>query len=232
VTERATRVLLAAAHPLLRAGLRATLVEAPDLHVVGEAGDGEQAVLLAHRLLPDVLLLDATLPRLAGLEQLTGALAGVGGAGSRVLVLADTATDTSVVTALRGGAAGVLAPDSPADDLVNAVRAVAGGGAAVSPLALRRLLAQMLPLLPEQEAPLPAPTAVLTERERQVLVEVAHGHSNTEIAALLAVSETTVKTHIGHVLTKLRLRDRVQAVVFAYESGLVRPAGRTNEIIG
>jgi DNA-binding NarL/FixJ family response regulator len=223
VSNRAVRVLLADAHPLLRSGLRSLLGAAPDLHVVGEAGDGAQTVSLTRRLLPDVVVLDATLPH----RPVPGDLAG-----GRVLVLAEAADTGAALAALRAGAAGFLAKDSPADELIAAVRAVALGGAAVGPVLLRSLLATLLPLLREEDAPAPRQLAGLTDRERQVLVEVARGSSNTEIAAQLAVSETTVKTHVGHVLTKLGLRDRVQAVVLAYECGLVRPAGRASETIG
>lgn len=220
MAEQAARVLLADAHPLLRAGLRALLGETADLHVVGEAGDGAQACELARRLLPDVVVVDVDLPRFPDLDMLGGA---------RVLVLAGSAGVPAAVSALRAGAAGFLAKDSPADALIGAVRAVATGGSALSPGMLREVLAVLLPLVPdgvpERGAGSGAPAlAGLTERELQVLAEVARGHSNTEIAALLEVSETTVKTHVGHVLTKLGLRDRVQAVVLAYETGLVRAA--------
>ncbi len=226
VTDRAARVLLADAHPLLRAGLRALLAEAPDLHVVGEAGDGADAAELIRRLLPDVLVLDAALPRLTDLTALTRTPAGQQGV--RVLALTGMASVPEAVALLRSGAAGYLAKDSPAGELLGAVRAVAAGGSALSPGLLRELLGALLPLVPQEAPGPPKVLDALTERERQVLVEVARGHSNTEIAALLEVSETTVKTHVGHLLTKLRLRDRVQAVVLAYESGLVRPAIRTN----
>jgi DNA-binding NarL/FixJ family response regulator len=141
----------------------------------------------------------------------------------RVLMLTTFDLDEYVVGALRAGASGFLAKDVPAEDLVAAIRTVAGGDAVVAPRILRRLLDRFADLLPDPAATPPKALSALTEREREVLVQVARGLSNAEIAAALSVSETTIKTHVGHVLTKLGLRDRVQAVVLAYESGLVRP---------
>ena len=142
----------------------------------------------------------------------------------RVLILTTFDLDEYVVGALRAGASGFLAKDVPAEDLVTAIRTVAAGEAVVAPRILRRLLDRFADALPDPSAPPPPPALnVLTEREREVLIQVARGLSNAEIARALSVSETTIKTHVGHVLTKLGLRDRVQAVVLAYESGLVRP---------
>ncbi len=229
MTDGVIRVLLADAHPLLRAGLRTQLRDAADLHVVGEAGDGEQTLALCRRLLPDVVLLDAALPRLE-LARLVGAVADPGPP-ARLLLLADADDEAAALVALRAGAAGYLVKDSSAEELVAAVRAVGAGGAAVDARLLRGLLGRLVTLSPEPAVESPSVLAALTDRERQVLAEVARGRSNTEIAGRFAVSETTVKTHVGHVLTKLGLRDRVQAVVLAYESGLIRPGIESNEKI-
>jgi DNA-binding NarL/FixJ family response regulator len=214
------RVLLADDQPIMRSGLRTLLAAYADIHVVGEATDGGEAIVLARRLLPDVLVVDAHVPRRDGAavtKEVVAARLPV-----RVLLLSAYPMDQTVMDALRAGAAGLVAKDAPEVELVGAVRVVAAGQAAVSPGLLRQLL--------DKIAELPQPAGgdrldlgVLTEREREVLVQMARGRSNAEIAQVLTVSETTVKTHVGHVLTKLGLRDRVQAVVVAYESGLVTP---------
>jgi DNA-binding NarL/FixJ family response regulator len=213
-------VLLADDQPIMRSGLRTLLAAYADIHVVGEATDGGEAIVLARRLLPDVLVVDAHVPRRDGAavtKEVVAARLPV-----RVLLLSAYQMDQTVMDALRAGAAGLVAKDAPEVELVGAVRVVAAGQAAVSPGLLRQLL--------DKIAELPQPAGgdrpdlgVLTEREREVLVQMARGRSNAEIAQVLTVSETTVKTHVGHVLTKLGLRDRVQAVVMAYESGLVTP---------
>jgi DNA-binding NarL/FixJ family response regulator len=218
---RPVRVLLADDQPLLRTGFRMVLGAEDDLDIVGEAGDGAEAVDLARRLLPDVVLMDIRMPRMdgvAGTAAIVAARLPV-----RVLILTTFDLDEYVVGALRAGASGFLAKDVPAEDLVTAIRTVAAGNAVVAPRILKRLLERFAASLPDPAAAPPKALGVLTEREREVLVEVARGLSNAEIARTLSVSETTVKTHVGHVLTKLGLRDRVQAVVLAYESGLVRP---------
>ncbi|MEV4537651.1 response regulator transcription factor [Asanoa sp. NPDC049518] len=218
---RPVRVLLADDQPLLRTGFRLVLGAQPDLDVVGEAGDGAEAVNLARRLLPDVVLMDVRMPRMDGVaatRAIVEARLPV-----RVLVLTTFDLDEYVVGALRAGASGFLAKDIPADDLVTAIRTVAAGEAVVAPRILKRLLDRFAAALPDPHETTPPALATLTEREREVLVQVARGLSNAEIARKLSVSETTIKTHVGHVLTKLGLRDRVQAVVLAYESGLVRP---------
>ncbi|MEU7590223.1 response regulator transcription factor [Micromonospora sp. NPDC049230] len=220
-TARPVRILLADDQPLLRTGFRMVLGAEGDLDVVAEAGDGVEAVELSRRLLPDVVLMDIRMPRMDGVaatRAIVDARLPV-----RVLVLTTFDLDEYVVGALRAGASGFLAKDVPAEELIAAIRTVAGGDAVVAPRILRRLLERFADLLPDPAAT-PAPVlSALTDREREVLVQVARGLSNAEIAAVLSVSETTVKTHVGRLLTKLRLRDRVQAVVLAYESGLIRP---------
>ncbi|GAB3075861.1 response regulator transcription factor [Micromonospora schwarzwaldensis] len=218
---RPVRVLLADDQPLLRTGFRMVLGVEDDLDIVGEAGDGVEAVELSRRLLPDVVLMDIRMPRMDGVaatRAIVDARLPV-----RVLVLTTFELDEYVVGALRAGASGFLAKDVPAEDLVTAIRTVAAGEAVVAPRILRRLLDRFADVLPDPAAVPPRVLDPLTDREREVLVQVARGLSNAEIARALSVSETTVKTHVGHVLTKLRLRDRVQAVVLAYETGLVRP---------
>jgi DNA-binding NarL/FixJ family response regulator len=193
----------------------------PEIVVAGEAGDGVEAIDLARRLLPDVLITDLVLPRVDGL----GVTRAVSEAGLpvRVLVLTDNDTDEDVLAAITAGASGFLRKDAPAAELTTAVRAVAAGGAVITPAVLARILARVADALPAPETTMSGKLDALTEREREVLVHVARGHSNAEIAVALRVSETTIKTHVGHVLTKLRLRDRTQAVVLAYETGLVKP---------
>jgi DNA-binding NarL/FixJ family response regulator len=217
------RVLLVDDQPLLRTGFRMVLSAEPDLVVVGEAGDGEQAIALTRTLEPAVVLMDIRMPRLDGVAATRAIVES--GAASRVLVLTTFDLDEYVVGALRAGASGFLSKDVPAEDLIAAIRTVAAGDAVVSPRILRRLLHAVADRLPDPAPAQAAALQVLTEREREVLGLVAKGRSNSEIAAELFVSEATVKTHVGHVLTKLGLRDRVQAVVLAYESGLVRPGG-------
>jgi DNA-binding NarL/FixJ family response regulator len=219
--ERPIRVLLVGDQPLLRTGFRMVLRAEGDVDVVGEAGDGVQAVELARRLLPDVVLMDVRMPRLDGVAAtrlIVDARLPV-----RVLIVTTVDPDESVLAALRAGASGLLGPDVAAEDLVAAIRTVAIGEAVVTPRILKRLLDRLADALPEPDSAPLRDLQVLTDREREVLVHVARGRSNAEIARELRVSETTVKTHVGHVLTKLGLRDRVQAVVLAYESGLVRP---------
>jgi DNA-binding NarL/FixJ family response regulator len=218
---RPVRILLADDQPLLRTGFRMVLGAEGDLDVVAEAGDGVEAVELSRRLLPDVVLMDIRMPRMDGVaatRAIVDARLPV-----RVLVLTTFDLDEYVVGALRAGASGFLAKDVPAEELISAIRTIAGGDAVVAPRILRRLLDRFAALLPDPAATPAAALDALTDREREVLVQVARGLSNAEIATVLSVSETTIKTHVGHVLTKLRLRDRVQAVVLAYESGLVRP---------
>ncbi|MGP4110841.1 response regulator [Streptomyces sp. 4N509B] len=222
----AIRVLLVDDQPLLRTGFRMILEAEHDVAVVGEAGDGLQALDQVRALQPDVVLMDIRMPRMDGVEatrQITGGPANDGPA--KVLVLTTFDLDEYVVEALRAGASGFLLKDAPAEELVQAIRVVAAGEAMLAPSVTRRLLDMYAGRLPSGEESVPNALRTLTEREVEVLRLVARGLSNAEIAADLFVSETTVKTHVGHVLTKLELRDRVQAAVFAYESGLVRPGG-------
>jgi DNA-binding NarL/FixJ family response regulator len=217
-------VLLADDQPLLRRGFRMILEAEDGLTVAGEAGDGAEAIDLARRCKPDVVLMDIRMPGTDGIEatrQITVSEPGV-----RVLVLTTFDLDEYAFGALRAGASGFLLKDVRPGELVAAVRTVASGDAVVSPRVTRRLLeeyAQVLPVSAAQQASRYPQLAALTEREREVLAAVARGLSNTEIAASLYVSETTVKSHVGRILAKLGLRDRVQIVVLAYESGLVRP---------
>lgn len=220
--SRPIKVLLVDDQPLLRTGFRMVLGAETDIDIVAEAGDGAEAVDLARRLLPDVVLMDIRMPRMDGVaatKAIVDAKLPV-----KVLILTTFDLDEYVVGALRAGASGFLAKDVPADDLVAAIRSVAAGEAVVAPRILRRLLEKFVDRLPDPSGSTPTSLEVLTDRERQVLLLVARGMSNAEIARELTVSETTVKTHVGHVLTKLGLRDRVQAVVLAYESGLVKPS--------
>lgn len=219
--RRPVRVLLADDQPLLRTGFRMVLGSDPNLDIVGEAGDGQEAVELARRLLPDVVLMDIRMPKLDGVAATRAIVESR--LPVRVLILTTFDLDEYVVGALRAGASGFLAKDVPAEDLVAAIRTVAAGEAVVAPRILRRLLDRFAALLPDPQAAPPPALQALTEREREVLIHIARGESNSEIACALSVSETTIKTHVGNVLTKLGLRDRVQAVVLAYESGLVKP---------
>jgi DNA-binding NarL/FixJ family response regulator len=213
------RVLLVDDQELMRMGFRMVLGAQPDIDVVGEAADGLDAVQLADQLRPDVVLMDVRMPVLDGVEA-TKRIAEAGT--SKVLVMTTFDMDEYALSALRNGASGFLLKDTPPGDLVSALRAVASGDAVVSPSVTKRLLSRFLG---EGGGELRDATVldVLTEREREVLVLIAKGLSNTELARKLFLSEATVKTHVGRILSKLEIRDRVQAVVLAYETGLVRP---------
>ena len=215
------RVLLVDDQPLLRTGFRLILENEADIVVVGEAGDGAAGVRLARQERPDVVLMDIRMPVLDGVAA-ARELSTVDGV--RVLMLTTFNVDEYVVEALRAGASGFLLKDVKAYDLVEAVRVIAAGDAMVAPAVTRRLLERFSRQLPSAATePAGGLPASLTERERQVLTLVARGLSNAEIAAELVVTETTVKTHVHHLLTKLDLRDRVQLVVLAYDVGLVQP---------
>ncbi|HWG94962.1 MAG TPA: response regulator transcription factor [Mycobacteriales bacterium] len=218
-----TRVLLVDDQPLLLTGFRLILESEDDLQVVGEAADGAVAVRQVQALRPDVVLMDVRMPVMDGIEA-TRRITALPDP-PRVLVLTTFDLDEHVVEALRAGASGFLLKDVPADDLVEAVRLVHRGDAVVAPRVTRRLLDRFASSLPSAAPGRTASLPELTEREREVLLLVARGMSNAEIAAELVLSETTVKTHVSNTLAKLGLRDRVQAVVLAYESGLVRPGG-------
>ena len=212
------RVLIADDQAMVRQGFGALLAAQPDLLVVGDAADGAAAVAQTRSLNPDVVLMDVRMPVMDGLEA-TRRLAGSTG-GPRVLILTTFDLDDYVYEALRAGASGFLLKDAPAADLVHAVRVVAAGDALLAPSVTRRLIAEFA-ARPQERQPRPTALNALTPRETEVLRLIARGRSNQEIAADLVVAEQTVKTHVGRILAKLGLRDRAQAVVFAYESGLV-----------
>ena len=216
------RVLIADDQSLVRAGFRMILETEPDLEVVGEAADGEEAVEVSRRERPDVVLMDVRMPNVDGLEATRRILDGTT-EGPRVLILTTFDLDEYVYEALRAGASGFLLKDTPPEELVSAIRVVARGDALLSPTITRRVIAEFVRRPPDSVRRPPPELDELTSREREVLLEVARGLSNAEIAKALWVSETTVKTHVARILMKLRLRDRVQAVVFAYETGLVQP---------
>ena len=218
------RVLLVDDQPLLRTGFRMILESEADIEVVGEAADGTEGVRLARSCLADVVLMDIRMPGMDGVAA-TRLLAGPAAAEPvKVLILTTFDLDEYVVEALRAGASGFLLKDVPAEQLVDAIRIVARGEAVVAPSVTKRLLERFASKLPSEAADrTPQRLATLTERELEVFKLMARGLSNSEIAGKLVVSDTTVKTHVGHVLMKLGRRDRVQAVVLAYELGLIRP---------
>ena len=216
------RVLVADDQALVRAGFRAILEVQDDLEVVGEAEDGDEAVSLARELRPDVVLMDIRMPSVDGIEA-TRRLIRDGDA-PRILMLTTFDLDEYVYEAMKAGASGFLLKDAPRDQLVGAVRTVAAGDALLAPALVRRLIEDFV-RRPAPGAGPPAELDDLTEREREVLTLIARGLANAEIAARLFVSEATVRTHVTHILGKLGLRDRVQAVVLAYETGLVQPGG-------
>jgi len=215
-------VLLADDQALVRHGFGMILRGEEGLEVSGEAGDGAEAVELAAQLEPDVVLMDVRMPTLDGIEATRQIVSGLDS--PRVLVLTTFDNDEIVLGALRAGASGFLLKDAPGDQLVAAIRIVAGGGSLFAPSVTRRLVERFLDDAP-QDGIFPG-LDELTDREQQILRLVAGGLSNAEIAARLVLSEHTVKTHVTHLLQKLDLRDRTQAVVLAYEAGIVRPSKR------
>jgi DNA-binding NarL/FixJ family response regulator len=222
------RVMLVDDQALLRTGFRMVLAAQPDMEVTAEAGDGAEALEVLRATTIDVVLMDVRMPRLDGVEATRRICqGGEGGPGDpKVLILTTFDLDEYAFSALKAGAAGFMLKDVPPDELLTAIRAVHSGDAVVAPSTTRRLLDRFVTMLPTQEQVGAHPELEqLTEREREVLMLIAQGLSNGEIAARLFVSEATVKTHVGRILAKLRLRDRVQAVVLAYETGLVRAGG-------
>ena len=215
------KVLIADDQALVRGGLRKIIDSEPDMRVVGEAGDGVDAVEAAARVKPDVALMDIRMPRLDGIEA-TRRIVARAGEGVRVLILTTFGLDEYVYEALRAGASGFMLKDSPPEELVDAVRVVSTGAALLAPAVTRSVIEEFSRRSPCQEVDSPR-LAELTERELEVLKLLTRGRSNAEIAADLVVSEATAKTHVAHVLMKLGVRDRVQAVIFAYECGLVQP---------
>ena len=214
------RIVIADDQALVRSGFRLIVDARPDLEVVGEAEDGEQAVALVEELEPDVILLDIRMPNLDGIEATKQIVAS--GSGTRILVLTTFDLDEYVYGAIRAGASGFLLKDVRPGELVDAIRVVASGNALLGPTAVERLLRRFS--VPVDDRPMDsAAVGSLTDREAETLRLLANGLSNAEIAATLVVSETTVKTHVSNLLRKLGVRDRVQAVIAAYDAGVVQP---------
>jgi DNA-binding NarL/FixJ family response regulator len=216
-------VLLVDDQSLLRMGFRMILEAEPDITVIGEAADGATGISMTSALRPDVVLMDVRMPGVDGIEA-TAAVVASGGP-TKVLILTTFDLDQYVFAGLRAGASGFLLKDAPPADLLAAIRTVAAGDAVLAPTATRRLIDRFVPLLPDPERTTRRDALLdeLTDREREVFALIAAGRSNREIGADLHLSEGTVKIHVSRVLAKLNLRDRVQAVVLAYESGLVTP---------
>jgi DNA-binding NarL/FixJ family response regulator len=218
-------VLIADDQALVRAGFRMILEAEEDMEVVGEAANGREAVEEARRLWPDVVLMDVRMPDVDGIDATRRLLGDDGAAAVKVVMLTTFNMDEYVYDALRAGASGFLLKDVPPEQLVDGIRAVASGDALLAPSVTRRVIEEFVRRPPDSVRTAPPELAELTARELEVLKLVARGLANAEIAKELFISATTVKTHVAHVLMKLKLRDRVQAVVFAYESGLVLPGG-------
>lgn len=208
--------------PLIRTGLRTMIEHARDLELVGEAGNGEEAIELARVHVPDVLLMDIRMPQLDGIEATRQITADPSLVAVSVIVLTTFDEDEYVYAAIRAGASGFLLKNAAPEDVLDAIRVVAAGEALLAPSVTRRIIAD-LALRPDPARPAPAALDILTEREREVLALVGKGLSNAEIGAQLFMSPATAKTHVSHVMTKLYARDRAQLVVTAYESGLIHP---------
>jgi DNA-binding NarL/FixJ family response regulator len=217
-----TTVLIADDQALVRVGLRKILEAEPETTVVGEAGDGEDAVAAARRLRPDVVLMDIRMPVLDGIEA-TRRIVGAH-PGTRVLILTTFGLDAYVYDALRAGASGFMLKDAPPEDIAAAVHIVASGEALLAPAVTRAVIEEFARQQPVAAPAAPPAVDELTPREREVLDLLARGLSNPEICAELVISEATAKTHVARILQKLGLRDRIQAVIYAYETGLVRPS--------
>lgn len=220
------RVAVVDDQQLVRAGFSMVIRSQPDMDVVFEASDGAQALRLLGSYPVDVVLMDVRMPAMDGLEA-TARAATVRAPGAdqpaKVIILTTFDLDEYVMQAIKAGASGFLLKDAPPEDLLAAIRTVHRGDAVIAPSSTRRLIENLAPLIPDEQKATPAVLDQLTEREREVLALMARGRSNTEIAEDLVVAEATVKTHVGRVLAKLGARDRVQAVVTAYETGLVTP---------
>jgi DNA-binding NarL/FixJ family response regulator len=220
-----TTILLADDQELMRMGFRMVIDSQPDLKVIGDAANGHEAIDATRRLQPDVVLMDVRMPECDGVQATRTIVES--GAASRIIILTTFDLDEYVYAALRAGASGFLLKDAQPAELLAAIRAVASGDAVVAPRITRRLLSQHAHRLPAADTPEPrqrTPVSQLTSREHEVLLEIAQGLSNAEIADKLVLSEATVKTHVGRILSKLELRDRVQIVVFAYETALIKPS--------
>jgi DNA-binding NarL/FixJ family response regulator len=220
-----TSVLLADDQELMRMGFRMVMETQPDISLIGEATNGREAVAEAERLQPDVVLMDVRMPEMDGVQATR--LIIESNSSARIIILTTFDLDEYVYAALRAGASGFLLKDTPPADLLSGIRAVASGDAVVAPKVTRRLLSNYAHRLPAPTRPdrrQDERLALLTAREREVLLQVASSLSNAEIAERLVLSEATVKSHVGHILAKLGLRDRVQIVVFAYETGLITPS--------
>ncbi|MCO6005486.1 response regulator transcription factor [Actinoallomurus purpureus] len=221
----AVRIVVADDHPVVRTGFADLLDTQPDFIVVGTVSDGAEALRTCRELSPDVVLMDVRMPGMDGIEA-TRQLAGADSTGPRILILTTFDLDEYVYDALRAGASGFLLKDVTAERLFDAVRIIAAGEALLAPTVTRRLISDFALMRPKPDAPSTATLAALTPRETQVLRLVAEGLSNPEIAARLTVTEETVKTHVSRMLNKLGLRDRTQAVIAAYETGLIVPRSR------
>jgi DNA-binding NarL/FixJ family response regulator len=217
------RILLVDDQDLVRAGFAMVLGSQPDLTVVGEAADGASAIRLAREVPADVMVMDVRMPGLDGVAATREICQSA--ERPRVLILTTFDLDEYAFAALRAGASGFLLKSAPPEELLYAIRSIHEGDSVVAPSTTRRLIGRFMPHLPADGTPdrNAKDLAELTAREREVLTQVGSGLSNAEIAALLYISEATVKTHVGHIMAKLGLRDRIQAVVYAYETGLVRP---------